>query len=43
MNEMNSISGKRLQQKGLGRRNLIRGAAGAVLGAGILRPSPTHA
>jgi hypothetical protein len=43
MNEMNSIPWRRLQQKGVGRRNLIRGAAGAVLGAGILRPSPAHA
>jgi hypothetical protein len=43
MNEQNSISALRLQQKWVSRRNLIRGAAGAALGAGILRPIPAHA
>jgi hypothetical protein len=43
VNEQHPISWKRLQQKWVSRRNLIRGAAGAALGARILRPSPAHA
>ena len=40
MHELSSISRKNLTQKLLGRRNLIRGAGTAVLGAGILsKPS----
>ena len=43
MNGLDSIA-KRLEQKRLSRRNLIRGAAGAaVAGAGLLRPKPTLA
>ncbi len=36
MDEKNSISWKKLQQKSLSRRNLIRGAAGTAAGAGFL-------
>lgn len=43
MNGLDSIA-KRLEQKRLSRRNLIRGAAGAaVAGAGLFRPKPTFA
>lgn len=35
-------SWKKSRQKSLTRRNLIRGAAGTVLGAGLLRPRPAH-
>jgi hypothetical protein len=38
MNDEKSISWKKLQEKWLTRRNLIRGAAGTALGAGLLRP-----
>ena len=43
MNDEKSISWQRLQQKWVSRRNLIRGAAGTALGAGLLRPSLAHA
>jgi hypothetical protein len=36
MNDENSISWKKLQEKWLTRRNLIRGAAGTAAGAGLL-------
>ncbi len=36
MNDEKSISWKKLQQKSLSRRNLIRGAAGTAAGAGLL-------
>jgi hypothetical protein len=38
MIEKNSTSWEKFHQKRVGRRNLIRGAAGTVLGAGMLRP-----
>jgi len=38
MNKPGSFSWNRLQDKWLSRRNLIRGAAGTALGAGLLRP-----
>jgi hypothetical protein len=38
MNEQDANSWQKLQQKSLSRRNLIRGAAGTALGAGLLRP-----
>jgi hypothetical protein len=43
MNEKDSISWKQFEQRHLTRRNLIRGAAGAAVGAGLLRPKPTFA
>jgi hypothetical protein len=43
MNEQDSISWKNLQQKWVTRRNLIRGAAGTALGAGLLRPELLYA
>ncbi len=36
MDKQDSISWKKLQQKSLSRRNLIRGAAGTAAGAGLL-------
>src|SRR5216684_8748236 len=36
MNEQDFISWKKLQQKSLSRRNLIRGAAGTAAGAGLV-------
>ena len=39
MDEKNFISGKKLQQKCVSRRNLIRGAAGTAAGAGLLLSS----
>jgi hypothetical protein len=36
MNEQDSISWKKIQQKWISRRNLIRGAAGTAAGAGLL-------
>jgi hypothetical protein len=42
MNEKESIA-KRLEQRWLSRRNLIRGAAGAVVGTGLFRPKPAYA
>jgi hypothetical protein len=39
MNEQDSNSWKKLQQKSLSRRNLIRGAAGTAVGAGLLLSS----
>src|SRR5260370_3988238 len=38
MNGQGSISWKRFEQRHLTRRNLIRGAAGAAVGVGLLRP-----
>jgi hypothetical protein len=38
MNEQDSISWKKFAQRHLTRRNLIRGAAGAAVGVGLLRP-----
>jgi hypothetical protein len=43
VNEHNFVSWNKLRQGCVSRRNLIRGAAGATLGAGILRPSPARA
>jgi hypothetical protein len=43
MNEQDFISWKKLQQKWVSRRNLIRGAAGTALGAGLLRANPAYA
>ena len=43
MKEQDSISWKNLQQKWVTRRNLIRGAAGTALGAGLLRPKLVYA
>ena len=43
MNEADSIGSKKPGQRQLGRRNLIRVAAGAVVGAGLLRPKPACA
>ena len=43
MNEQDSISGKELQQKWVSRRNLIRGAAGAAIGTGLLLPNSAYA
>lgn len=44
MHEQNSTSWKSLQRKGVSRRNLIRGAAGATaVGVGVLCPNPAHA
>jgi hypothetical protein len=42
MNGVDSIA-KRLEHKRLSRRNLIRGAVGAVTGAGLFRPTPLFA
>src|SRR5277367_1789866 len=39
MNKQDPNSWKKLEQKSVSRRNLIRGAAGAALGAGLLRAS----
>ncbi len=39
MNTQNSIPAKKLQQNSVSRRNLIRGAAGAALATGFLRPN----
>ncbi len=39
MDEKDFISGKKLQQKCVSRRNLIRGAAGTAAGAGVLLSS----
>lgn len=43
MIEKNSTSRENFQQKWVSRRNLSRGAAGAVLGAGLLSPKTAHA
>jgi hypothetical protein len=43
MNKQDPISWKKLEQKCVSRRNLIRGAAGAALGTGFLRPSSAYA
>ena len=42
MNEKDFIA-KRLEQRWLSRRNLIRGAAGTVVGMGLFRPKPIYA
>ncbi len=42
MNELDSVSIRHEHRK-LGRRNLIRGAVGAVAGIGLLRPKPAFA
>ena len=43
MNTQNSIPAKKLQQNSVSRRNLIRGAAGAALATGFLRPNLGYA
>jgi hypothetical protein len=43
MNDEKSISWEKLEEKWLTRRNLIRGAAGTALGAGLFRPKLAHA
>jgi hypothetical protein len=43
MNEQDSIARKKPEQRQLGRRSLIRVAAGAVVGTGLLRPRPAFA
>ena len=43
MSEQDFLSWKRLQQKCVSRRNVIRGAAGAALGAGLLSPKLVYA
>lgn len=43
MNEQNSISLKKFQQKWVSRRNLLRSAAGAALGTSLLRPNSAYA
>lgn len=43
MNEQDSRSWEKFQQKYVSRRNLIRGAAGTVLGAGLVSARPAHA
>jgi hypothetical protein len=43
MKEQDSIPWKKFEQRHLTRRNLIRGAAGAVVGVGLLRPKPAFA
>jgi hypothetical protein len=43
MNKQGSISSKKLEQKWVSRRNLIRGAAGAALGTGLLRATSASA
>lgn len=42
MNELDSVS-TRLEHRKLGRRNLFRGAVGAVAGVGLFRPQPAFA
>lgn len=43
MNEQNSNSWNRVHRQCVSRRNVIRGVAGAALGAGFLRPSAAEA
>lgn len=43
MNNQNSSLWGQFQEKWLSRRGLIRGAAGTVLGAGLVRPKLIHA
>ena len=43
MNEYDSLFWKKLEQRRLGRRHLIRGAAGTLVGAGLLRPKQAFA
>src|SRR5260370_30357996 len=42
MNKQDPISWKKLEQKWVSRRSLIRGAAGAALGTSLLRPNSTY-
>jgi len=43
MNKQDPISLKKIEHKWVSRRNLIRGAAGAALGTGLLRPISAYA
>jgi hypothetical protein len=43
MKEQNSSSWEKFQQKCVSRRNLIRGAAGTLAGAGLVLPKPAFA
>jgi len=43
MDKQDPISRKKLEQKWVSRRNLIRGAAGVALGTGLLRPNSAYA
>ena len=43
MNKQDPISWNKLEQKWVSRRSLIRGAAGAALGTGLLRPNSAYA
>jgi hypothetical protein len=43
VNEQDFVLGRKLQQNRVTRRNLIRGAAGAALGAGLFHPKPAYA
>jgi len=43
MKERDFILGERFAHRPLSRRNLIRGAAGTILGAGLLGSKPAHA
>lgn len=43
MKGQNSIPWEGFQQKCVSRRNLIRGAAGTLVGAGLVRPKPAYA
>jgi hypothetical protein len=43
MNKQDPISSKKLEQKSVSRRNLIRGAAGVALGTGLLRTDSAYA
>ena len=43
MNKQDPISWKKLEQKWVSRRNLIRGAAGAALGTSLLRANSADA
>jgi hypothetical protein len=43
MNEQDFFLRRKLQQNRVSRRNLIRGAAGAALGAGLFCPESAHA
>jgi hypothetical protein len=43
MKERDPFSWEGFQQKCVNRRNLIRGAAGALMGAGLVRPSQAYA
>jgi hypothetical protein len=43
MNHLDSIAKSVVERRRLSRRNLIRGAVGAVTGAGLFRPRPAFA